>query len=240
LNASMPIVAPCEFVRMLPRGDASALREAIERGRLQVEYTGPTGYTLLHTAIAMGNADAVAVLLEHGADPNKPASRFRRPLHMAHARPAMLLSLIRHGADVGSEVVDDIDGVRMGETALHWAARGGVIESCRILVAHVAQPGYVIANPYEQYLTPAQAAVAAGRQEVFHYFVTECGEDPFQTTRSGKRLEQLAPSGFGVRSWLDRIRSSTRTHDAVAGAVGDVIRDEESAQSVARSSAPSL
>jgi ankyrin repeat protein len=197
-----------EFMKALPKGNASALRMALAEGMLAPDSTAENGYALLHSAVAFGKTDAVRVLLQHGADPDLLACNGRRPLHMAFARPEIVALLLGHGANVSSEVVEDADSdpVVMGPTALHWAARAGALESCRLLVEHGLRPSHCVPNASAGYLTPMQAAVAAGRRENARFFIFGWGEDPWQLTRDGRRLEQLALPGFAVRVWLDEFR----------------------------------
>ena len=65
------------------RPNMAALRAEISRGNLNA--TLANGWTALHSALLGGNAEAVAVLLEAGADVNKPANDGWTPLHMAAA-----------------------------------------------------------------------------------------------------------------------------------------------------------
>ena len=94
------------FFQACEAGDLAVLRDllaaepALARATRPGEYGGWTG---LHSAARAGHADAVRLLLEHGADPNaREAGDNTYPLHWAaaHAHPEVVRALLENGGDV--------------------------------------------------------------------------------------------------------------------------------------------
>ncbi|EIE00851.1 ankyrin repeat domain-containing protein [Leptospira licerasiae] len=80
------------------------------------------GNTALHSAVASWRADAVALLLENGADPNFTQEGGFSPLHIAasrHGNEQIVSLLIKKGADPDLKTED-------GKTARDIAAERGV------------------------------------------------------------------------------------------------------------------
>jgi len=101
----------------------------------------PSGMTALHYAVTNGDAEAVAALLDAGADPfRRTAKGFpaRGAIHIAAAQGdvAMLQMLLDHGVGV-----DELDGA--GGHALLWAAYKGQPEAVAFLLAKGADPALV-------------------------------------------------------------------------------------------------
>jgi ankyrin repeat protein len=98
----------------------------------------PEGFDAIGLAAFLGGADAVAVLLRHGADPEgDPANQLGvRPVHAAAAARdvAAMCRLLEAGADPDSPQ-------RGGITPLHAAAMHDDVEMVRALLDHGAYPG---------------------------------------------------------------------------------------------------
>ncbi len=106
-----------------------ALRQGVDVNATSVAAHTPSacrGQTALHVA-ATGRAEVVALLLEHGANPNACTVRGVTPLHKAAAQPAILAMLLQAGADI--EHADDL-----GRTPLHWAVQSRAAESVAVLL----------------------------------------------------------------------------------------------------------
>lgn len=71
-------------------GETEALIDYVEAG-VPVDLTDDKGNTLIMLAAYQGNADTVAALIEHGADPNRLNDRGQTPLAVA--------ALVAGGAD---------------------------------------------------------------------------------------------------------------------------------------------
>ena len=117
------------------RGDVATLARGLREG---ADVHGPPdsdGYTLLHVAAESGRNEAMALLLEAGADPNARASDGFTPLHSAAARghDEAVAALLAGGAapDAGDE---------HQITALHFAAFEGYGDAIAALLGAGADP----------------------------------------------------------------------------------------------------
>jgi uncharacterized protein len=118
-------------------GRADDLRRALAADPELVTRRSADGFTALHYACFFGGAEAAAVLLEAGADPNAEAenpSRVR-PLHSAAAArdAAAARLLLEAGADPDARQVG-------GHTALHAAAQHDDNELAALLLRNGADP----------------------------------------------------------------------------------------------------
>src|SRR5258707_1186650 len=96
-----------QFFEACERGDADALRSLLAQDRSLTGIAKPGqpygGWTGLHSVAASGNAEAVQLLLAHGADPNaREAGDNTTPLHWAaaHGHVDSVRALLDAGADV--------------------------------------------------------------------------------------------------------------------------------------------
>lgn len=91
------------------------------------------GTTPLHVAAWQGSDTAVALLLEHGADPDRTNDLGATPLQLAVTQrdTAKVRLLLEAGADPDT-------GLHSGESMLMWAAQAGEPEVVRLLLEHGA------------------------------------------------------------------------------------------------------
>jgi ankyrin repeat protein len=118
-------------------GRADRVRALLEEDPAAIGERTPEGFTTLGLAAFLGGADAVRVLLEHGADPDDDAANpfGVRPVHAAaaaHDRETMRL-LLEAGADANQRQ-------RGGFVPLHEAAHTDDVEMARLLLDHGADP----------------------------------------------------------------------------------------------------
>jgi uncharacterized protein len=137
LDALLAANPPLDVLDLAATGQADALRSRLEADPARANEPARDGFRALHLACFFGGSDAVAVLLEAGADPNPPAENPMRvaPLHSAAAardREAVRL-LLAAGADPNARQ-------QGGYTALHAAAQHGDDEMSEDLRAHGADP----------------------------------------------------------------------------------------------------
>ncbi len=116
-------------------GDAGRVRAWVARdGNGATAYTDD-GFTALHLAAFFGTPEAMAVLIDAGADVAAVARNDMRvqPLHSAAASRdvAKLAVLLDAGAPVDAQQ-------QGGYTALHEAAMHGAVERVQLLLAHGA------------------------------------------------------------------------------------------------------
>ncbi|CAN6287361.1 unnamed protein product [Urochloa humidicola] len=123
--------------RLVAAGAVEALRDVLDRSEPEwrsADAADESGRTLLDLAVGLGRADIVQVLLEYGADADKP-SRGRTPLETAAASGECLIAelLLANGATPA------------GSDALHAAAAAGHDDVLKLLLA--AKPAAAAASP---------------------------------------------------------------------------------------------
>ena len=93
------------------KGDIEALTALLQSGEHSVDQSAGFGMTALHLAAGRDRADAVALLLAHGAAPNEADARGWTPLHLAASRGAAeaATQLLQGGGNV---MLRDAEGNR--------------------------------------------------------------------------------------------------------------------------------
>ena len=89
--------------------------------------------SVLDQAIKHNRSSTLHLLLLKGANPNQPNTMGMTPLVSAFESPDMLRILLAHDAD--PSIITSL-----GITALHWAARGGVVDAIEQLLDHGMDP----------------------------------------------------------------------------------------------------
>ena len=146
-------------------GNASSVATLLDVG-VEPNATNEGGHAPLHHAAALGHAAAVAALLGTGADPNVINRDSKAPLDLAvekNQTKAIVALLSRMRSTPNPEVlfaaarVGDLETIaaqldagiapnvaskyaKYGDTALHWAARGGSAAAVTALVEAGANP----------------------------------------------------------------------------------------------------
>jgi ankyrin len=129
--------APVSIFAAACIGRRDVLEALLDASPASLQATTHRGRTPLHVAVECGSTDAVAFLLDRGADTEAGDSRGRTPLHMAVAREshALVRVLLAGGADVR---VRDTTGVTPQPIATSFAGlsdttslekRGGIMPS---------------------------------------------------------------------------------------------------------------
>lgn len=118
-------------------GELGLLQSALAAHPNHVNRRTPDGFTALHLACFFGQLEAVQLLLEAGAEPNKTAANAMQvaPLHSAAANGdlALVTTLLQHGANPDA-------AQQGGWTALHSAAKHGNLPLVEALLQHGADP----------------------------------------------------------------------------------------------------
>jgi uncharacterized protein len=137
LRALLAAGPPLDGLDHAALGRAEELRRAVAEDPEVVTRRSADGFTALHYACFFGGADAAAVLLEAGADPDAEAANPSRvrPLHSAAA--ARDIESARLLLDAGADPDAQQAG---GFTALHAAAQHDDAALTELLLSHGADP----------------------------------------------------------------------------------------------------
>ena len=159
---------------MTGAGNPHEVRRILSLGLVDVNHGR---WPPLPTAIQHGRKDVVKILLDEGADPNKPHDD-RSPLHWAalNERTCAHREIVKILLDRGAEPnnIDDI-----GETPLHWATYRGHNEVVKILLDGGADPNKVGYNER----TPLYWAVEGGYKDMVRTLLDR-GAEPDKTANS--------------------------------------------------------
>ncbi|MEM8743985.1 MAG: ankyrin repeat domain-containing protein [Pseudomonadota bacterium] len=114
--------------------------------------------TALTQAVRAGLQETTRLLLEAGADPNRPAADGRRPLMLAarSGQDEIVRLLLEKGAEVDGRNPSD------GTTALMWAANNGLKSIVEYLIERGANPGLAANDGW----TAGEAARMAGHDDI--------------------------------------------------------------------------
>jgi ankyrin repeat protein len=125
------------FYEAAAAGVTGRIEAALQDAPQLLDAYAPDGFTALGLASFFGHADAAALLLARGADPNRASDNQMRvaPLHSAAAgrHLAIAQALLDHGADVNA-------AQEGGFTPLHAAAQNGDVPLAELLLARGANP----------------------------------------------------------------------------------------------------
>ena len=146
-------------------GRPARLKTILGQSRLKVNAPNAEGFTPLGLAAFFGHADAVKVLLDHGASVDaKDQSRFgNTALDAAVAANHAEVARVLLAAGAGANVRDAAD-----YTPLHKAAQNGNLELVRLLVEHGADVSAV----REGGSTALDEATTKGHPEVADFLRT--------------------------------------------------------------------
>ena len=119
-------------------GDLGRLGELLQSGATDINSLSHDGWTPLHLAAFMGEAEAAKALLEAGAEVSAQSTNHmaNSPLHAALAgaqSPAVVEALVERGADINLKA-------GAGVTPLHLAASRGSARFVDLLLAAGADP----------------------------------------------------------------------------------------------------
>ncbi|KAM6295494.1 ankyrin repeat and SOCS box protein 16 [Aegotheles albertisi] len=136
------------------RGFADCARHLLLRGAAVDAVVG--GRAPLHDAAAAPRPELARLLLAFGADPNVLSAEGSAPLHLCTAPDSLLCAelLLSHGARA------DLGTRGRGVTALHEAARRGLVAHLELYLRHGADPD----RRSHQGETPLNAACAAAER----------------------------------------------------------------------------
>lgn len=126
---------PSALLRIAMNGDRDLVQILLTAGA-DVDVL-ESGGTPLQQACYNGHVDVAEILIQHGADPNKPGWRGQTPLMMAtlNGKPEAVRLLLEQGAD------PDLKDSQYGWTALYAAiftSQEGGTEAAKLLIQHGA------------------------------------------------------------------------------------------------------
>lgn len=148
-------------------GSLTRLQEHVESRPELVNSFGRDGFQPLGLAAFFRHPEAVAYLVDKGADINLHSNNSQNvtPLIAASARRNMDIArlLVARGADVNARQINDL-------TALHNAAQNGQIEMAELLLAHSAE-----INAHSQDGRTPLAFAREKNQAAMIEFLQQCG-----------------------------------------------------------------
>ena len=157
------------MMELLRDGDHRAFQRMLSEDPRIASLKGPGGSTPLMYAVLYGDADAVRLLLDNGADPNLRNEANASALMWAVDDLEKTRLLLQRGADVNARSED-------GRTALSIAAsRFGSLAVVRLLLDSGADPS-VKSPSYKGPLTPLSEAADIGDEAVVRLLI-ERGSD---------------------------------------------------------------
>lgn len=176
---AFPDPAMQRAAQLVLSGNALGAIEAARATTAGINTIGPKRDTLLKLAVRQNDLTTVNALIAAGADPNIPSDRAPVAAASEIADTAIVLALLRAGANP--------DGAVDGETALWRAALTGRRDVAELLLKHGARVDLGNADG----MTPAMAAVKADHYSMALYLL-EQGASPFARSKGGTSLSEWA------------------------------------------------
>jgi uncharacterized protein len=170
------------IVDAIARGDIADVKLHLAADPARRDGGKDDALTPLHQASLRNRTEIAVLLLEAGADVNRPDSSQRTPLHLAVDRnnPALIETLLQRKART-----DGLD--RFGWTVLHYAAAKDRVAVARALLAGGANPKALS----ERGGTPLHEAAASGSAEMVRLFL-DAGVDPAVKSKLGVTALDIA------------------------------------------------
>ncbi|XP_072754126.1 uncharacterized protein [Anoplolepis gracilipes] len=176
------------------RGHARCVEALVNLCGSHPDHVDDNGCSALHYAATLGHADATALILKLGADPNRQDRKGRTPALCAAAKGQLetLKILSQHGGSlhvrtvrgtgIGHEAVASgrIELIKWlakrrpstldvathdGKTPLHVAALHGYLDACKVLLDHGAKINAVLRTSKGNSMTALDAALYRGHRD---------------------------------------------------------------------------
>ncbi|XP_063977686.1 inversin-A isoform X3 [Diachasmimorpha longicaudata] len=176
------------------RGHARCVEALVNLCGLQPDYVDDNGCSAVHYAATLGHADATALLLRLGADPNRQDRKGRTPALCAAAKGQLetLKILAQHGGSLHARTVrgtgvaheavlsgrieliewlakkkpSTLDvATHDGRTPLHVAALHGYLDICKVLLDHGVRINAIFQTIKSGSMTPLDAALYRGHRD---------------------------------------------------------------------------
>ncbi|KAK0182649.1 hypothetical protein PV327_000764 [Microctonus hyperodae] len=176
------------------RGHTRCVEALVNFCDAQPDHVDDNGCSALHYAATLGHADATALLLRLGADPNRQDRKGRTPALCAAAKGQLetLKILAQHGGSLHARTVrgtgvaheavlsgrieliewlakkkpTTLDvATHDGRTPLHVAALHGYLDACKVLLDHGARIDAIFRTSKSGSMTPLDAALYRGHRD---------------------------------------------------------------------------
>ncbi|XP_044583853.1 ankycorbin isoform X3 [Cotesia glomerata] len=216
------------------RGHARCVEALVNFCGAQPDHVDDNGCSALHYAATLGHADATALLLRLGADPNRQDRKGRTPALCAAAKGQLetLKILALHGGSLHARTVRGTGvaheavlsgrieliewlarkkpatldvATHDGRTPLHVAALHGYLDACKVLLDHGARINSVFRTSKSGPMTPLDAALYRGHRDCAKLIQMHGG-----TTAQHLRTHRTAPNRvFAAKLKVKRRGSSS-------------------------------
>ncbi|XP_043273524.1 inversin isoform X2 [Venturia canescens] len=225
------------------RGHARCVEALVNLCGCDPDHVDDNGCSALHYAATLGHADATALLLRLGADPNRRDRKGRTPALCAAAKGRLetLKILAQHGGSLQARTVrgtglaheavlsgctDLIEWLAKkrpsvldlttqdGKTPLHVAALHGSLDVCKVLLDHGARVNAVLRTSKNGPMTPLDAALYRGHRDCAKLIQMHGGTT---ARRLGTRNETSPIRGFAAQLSVKREDSSTEETSGGSG-----------------------
>ncbi|RLU16886.1 hypothetical protein DMN91_010955 [Ooceraea biroi] len=215
------------------RGHAGCVEALVNLCGSQPDHVDDNGCSALHYAATLGHADATALVLKLGADPNRQDRKGRTPALCAAAKGQLetLKILTQHGGSlhvrtvrgtgIGHEAVasgrielmkwlakrrpSTLDvATHDGKTPLHVAALHGHLDACKVLLDHGARINAVLKTSRGNAMTPLDAALYRGHRDCAKLIQMHGGTTAQRLGSRNTAPNKGRPRGYGRASLLNK------------------------------------
>ncbi|KAK2575439.1 hypothetical protein KPH14_011177 [Odynerus spinipes] len=221
------------------RGHVGCIEALVNLCGSQPDHVDDNGCSALHYAATLGHADATALILRLGADPNRQDRKGRTPVLCAAAKGQLetLKILTQHGGSlyartvrgtgvaheaVASERIELLKwlakkrpstldvATQDGKTPLHVAALHGYLDACKVLLDYGARINAILRTRQGNMMTALDTALYRGHRDCAKLIQMHGG-----TTAQRLRIHKTTPNKvFSAKFRIKRTENSTDTESS--------------------------